>query len=352
MSVKFRTSSPPRINESNMGKENVRQHVVPRFYLAGFADANGNVHCLDVRGGLRFVTDPINICVEKEAYSIIENGVLDKSCDLINSQVEGLVSATFAKITPDINLNDEVISREVFTHLLVFTANLIARSRTPRNDRNAQLSSISKSLKDHPDALDGVDHERYLDMLCNPDQYQDFHDKNPMFNKLRGLLLEHNERNPSQPDALATAASLDQLQQTLYPLLTPALTEKVSWHIYGVKAKAALLISDSINFITSDDPVIYLRNDVRVQGKQIPPVETWTDPTLAVLIPLKPRVALYWNVNENYDLKLVSAEQITHLNRQVLVNHVRHVFAANPGDFPNDSGFIDRNTLDKGLKQE
>lgn len=328
-----------------MAKENVRQHIVPRFYLAEFADTKGNVNCLEVSTGRCFASDPKNICVQKEAYSIIENGVLDKSCDLINNQVEGPVSATFAKITHDIVLNDEVIAREVFTHLLVFTANLIARSRTPRNDRKARLSSISKLLKDHPDVLDRVDNEQYLDMLRNPDQHRDFYDKNPMFKNLGPLLLEYNEQSTSQPDALETAAMLDQLQKTLYPLLTPALTEKVSWHIYGVKAKATLLISDSINFITSDDPVIYLHNDVRVQGKQIPPVETWTDPTWAVLVPLKPRVALYWNANENYDLKPVDAERITHLNRQVLANHVRHVFAANPRDFPNDSGFIERNAF-------
>ena len=62
--------------------------------------------------------------------------------------------------------------------------------------------------------------------------------------------------------------------------------------------------------------------------------EYWTDPTRAVLIPLKPRVALYWNANENYDRKPVTAERVAHLNKQVMANYVRQVFAADPGDFP------------------
>lgn len=335
-----------------MAKENVRQHVVPRFYLAEFADTKGNVNCLEVSTGARFAADPRNICVEKEAYSINESGVLNKSCDLINNQVEGWVSATFAKITHDIELNDEVITREVFTNLLVLTANMIARSRTPRNHRIAQFSRISAILKTPLEELHRVDGELYLDMLHNPDQHRDFYNKNPMFKELRLNLLEHNAQRPLKPHGLATAATPDQSQQLLYPLLTPALTEKVSRHIAGAKAKATLLISDSINFITSDDPVIFLHHDVRVPGKQIPPVETWTDPAWAVLLPLKPRVALFWNANQNYDRKTVEAERILHLNQQILANHVRHVFAANPGDFPNDPGFTERNDLDNRYKQE
>jgi hypothetical protein len=35
-----------------MGKDNVRQRVVPRFCLAEFADPTGQVHCLDVHTGV------------------------------------------------------------------------------------------------------------------------------------------------------------------------------------------------------------------------------------------------------------------------------------------------------------
>lgn len=317
-----------------MVKDNVRQHVVPRFYLAEFADAAGNVHCVEVKSGAHFATDPKNICVEKEAYSIREGGELNKSCDRINTDLEGPVSSVFAKIHPGIDLSDETLAREVFTHLLAFTANLIARSRTPRNERNAQMTAIAAFLKAHPDAFDKFDHGRYLDLLRNPEKHREMYERIPLLKELAPILAEHNEQDPKQPNAAETVVLLEELTTVLYPILTPVLTEKVAWEIHDVKAKAALLVSNTINFITSDDPVIYLHHDLRVQGKQIPPREIWTDPSRAILIPLKPRIALYWNANENYEVKVVDAERVAHLNRQVLANHVRHVFAADPGDFP------------------
>ena len=37
-----------------MGKDNVRQHVIPQFYLVEFADPTGQVHCLNVYTEARF----------------------------------------------------------------------------------------------------------------------------------------------------------------------------------------------------------------------------------------------------------------------------------------------------------
>ena len=315
-------------------KENVRQHVVPRFYLEGFADATGQVHALEVSTGKVFTPDPRNICVEKEAYSIVDNGVLDKSCDQINNDVEGPVSLVLAKIHPDIDLTDLAVASEVFTHLLAFTGNLIARSRIPRDERNSQVSSISSFLSAHPEAFDNIDHERYLDALRNPEKYPGLYERFPMLAKFRTMLLQCNDQDPGPPKVADTLALFKKLKTDLYPVLTPVLTGKVTWAAHDLKAKGALLVSDSINFITSDDPVIYLHDDVGVKGKQIPESEYWTDPNRAVFLPLKPRVALYWNANENYELKPVTAERVAHLNKQVMANHVRQVFAADPGDFP------------------
>lgn len=308
--------------------------MVPRFYLAEFAGPDERVHCLEVRTGARFAASPTKICVEMEAYSIMESGVLDKSCDRINTQIEGPVSGVFAKIHPGIDLHDEHLAREVFTHLLAFTANLIARSRIPRNERNAQLKHVSDFLRSHPDLLQGFDDDRYLYLLRNPGDYREVYDKIPILGKLAPILTEHKEQNPGQTDADETAASLDELTEILYPLLAPILTQRVAATILEVRAQAALLRSESINFITSDDPVIYLREDIRVQGRQIPDREIWTDPRWAVFMPLKPRVALYWNANENYELKTVGTDRVTHLNQQVMANCVRQVFAASPNDFP------------------
>jgi hypothetical protein len=226
-----------------MAQDNVRQHVVPRFYLAEFADAAGRVHCLEVDTGNRFSASPTNICVEKEAYSIIEDGVLNKSCDRVNTCLEGPVSAVFAKIHPGIDLNDEPLAREVFTHLLAFTANLIARSRIPRNERNVHIGKISTFLSAHPDAFDGFDHERYLDLLRDPDKYSEICERIPLVNNLAPILVEHNEQHTGQPNATDTVAVLEELTTILYPILTPFLTEKVMWEIHDVKAKAALLVT-------------------------------------------------------------------------------------------------------------
>jgi len=151
-----------------MARANVRQHVVPKFYLDYFTDVRGNAQAQNISTGSIFAADPTNLCVEKDVYTLLHEGPRDDSCDRINNAVEENLAPLFRRLGPGIDLGDEAMRREVFTLLAAFTANLIARSRVLRNHLNGSLDRVNEFLTAHPNFFDDFPEDAYQAFLADP----------------------------------------------------------------------------------------------------------------------------------------------------------------------------------------
>src|SRR5262249_54208399 len=111
------------------------QHAVPRFYVAGFAAADGLVCVLDCKRGNTFRTNPAKLATEDDCYAIYtENRRRDLSCDGVNQRCESWcapqVQSLSAAASP---------TTEQWQAIWVLTANLLARSRRTRDTFSNQL---------------------------------------------------------------------------------------------------------------------------------------------------------------------------------------------------------------------
>ena len=102
---------------------NRAQHVIPQFYLRGFADCNGFLWCLHKADQKLFHTTPPNIAHERDAFAIGDSPDRDASFDQINNNVEAYSAPQLKRLL------EGQFDKEVINAVWALSANLLTRSR-------------------------------------------------------------------------------------------------------------------------------------------------------------------------------------------------------------------------------
>jgi len=314
-------------------RENVGQHVVPECYLKHFGGTDGTIQFQEKATGRIIPSGPGAFCKEKEIYTLIVDGKRNFSFESINNDIESALGPVLKELCGPIDLNIIDVKRIIFTHLAALTANLIARSRVLRTSMDNSLDCINTFLTDHPDFFDDFPDDEYQKFLQNPQAYPELLKKFPGGTNYLGILRDLNELNPAPPDVDDTIECLKTVKFMHYQVLLKARTGATAELMVEIGAKADLLTTDTPRFISGDDPVIFLTNDVR-ETKVIPTdVRHWTETNRAVYLPLNPNTAVLWTADGNYITRPVSHEDVWRYNEMVKENAIRHVFASGRSDF-------------------
>jgi hypothetical protein len=225
------------------------------------------------------------------------------------------------------------VQRRIFTHLAALTANLIARSRVLRLSMDSSLDRINNFLSNHPDFFDDFPEDEYQQFLRNPHAYPELLEKFEGGTKYLGILRDWNEQNPRSSGVNDTIECLNTVRDIHYQVLLKARTGATAELMLKIGAKADLLITDTPQFISGDDPVIFLTNDMRETTVIPTNVRHWTESNRTVYLPLNPNTAVRWSQDGNYITKSVSREEVRRYNEMVKENAIRHVFASDRSDF-------------------
>src|SRR5688572_6714523 len=119
--------------------ENNRQHVVPQGYTYLFSQDGRHVFVRNRGDDRVYSTSPVNVAVEKECYSILDEGRRELAADEVNKAIEGHFPPLIRALNPKASISTEQ------RHAVWFlTSNLLTRSRRTRDALNAILSQSQK----------------------------------------------------------------------------------------------------------------------------------------------------------------------------------------------------------------
>lgn len=252
-------SSAPREN-------NIRQHTVPRFYLNGFsATADKRVYVRQRRGTTYGPVSTRSLAVENHAFTIINEGVPDDSCDGVNTAIETRIARSVQSLSPG-----KEVTKEEWVALLFLTANLLARSRRTRD-------SLTESIQ------------------------------------WAACIAE--DAAPILPSNLATApGDINRVAEVLYGLMAAGGTVSL---VRALKAKGCDLLTAPAGsgFVTSDDPaIVYVGGQLGMLELRPGFVERQD---VEVFIALKPSMAVHWHSPSKCEAREISAEDVARWNQDV-----------------------------------
>src|ERR1019366_5478046 len=110
---------------------NFKQHIVPRFYIAFFSADGQGVYVKTNGNASIYQNSPTGEGFEKDAFTIMNNGERDTSCDDANKVIENWCGRRLTRLVVTSHPTDEQ-----WQAIWLLTANLISRSRWTR-DHNA-----------------------------------------------------------------------------------------------------------------------------------------------------------------------------------------------------------------------
>ncbi len=121
--------------------ENKKQHVVPKFYLKGFADEDNKIHQFSMRTGKHCVVDIKDACTRNYFYDIgfEENHEFEKKLSIIEEKQ----SVFLQNFLDDIrNFKYDYISRDVKRELINFMVFMYLRGFHTRENTNRAMESL------------------------------------------------------------------------------------------------------------------------------------------------------------------------------------------------------------------
>ena len=84
------------------------------------------------------------LCKQNDVYTWLVGGKRDYSFESSNNDIESALSRVLTELRAGVDLNREGAPTWVFTHLAVFTVNLIARSRVLRKHMDGSLDRMKR----------------------------------------------------------------------------------------------------------------------------------------------------------------------------------------------------------------
>ncbi len=262
-----------------MGRDNVRQHVVPRFYLEGFAGDDGKIHVLQINSGKAFPTTPRNVGWEKECFTILRNQKRDTSSDDVNQTIESYCAPKIKSLTPD-----KTPTSDQLQAIWCLTANLIVRSRQVRDSLKSSLENAKE-----------------------------------IASKLSDIIP--NDEIPEIEDDLNNA------RQSLYPALVTSGIEPIAQGLSKLNY-SVLFAPANQYFLTSDDPPIVFDEDKPVTLRIAP--NCLQAENRSIFLPLNPKMAILWSNQETELEQRVTPEMMKRYNESTATSAYREVYSHDP----------------------
>ena len=278
--------------------DNVKQHVVPRFYIALFhADGDARVF-VRVRGpGDIALKSPSGQGYEEDAFTIMNGEVRDLSCDETNKSVEDCCAPRLAALSATLPPSDDQ-----WRAILLLTANLLCRSRWMRDNYAWQNERVQRRLP-------GI-----IDVLANAP---------PLPGSLRGMGFSPEELK-ELPGVLERASHVT------YPLVAYGALLGVAEDLKQGKGCDLLIAPSGSRFISSDDPAIILENGKAAIMKITEGFLTRDE--VEIYLPLMPTIACLWSSRCSGSTRLVSSEQVSAYNKLIWDNCYERAFASRAED--------------------
>lgn len=259
--------------------ENVRQHAVPRFYLALFAGPDGNLRVLEPETGRMFRSKPGGVAVERDCYTITTGTIRDTRCDDVNTDLEGHCAPQFRALSAG-----SIPTTEQWRAIWILASNLITRSRRSRDSLSGPLQEIASVV------------ERMADVIGE--------------------------------QAAAIRADLRRAAEVHYPITVAGLIEPVAGAI-AEKPLKLLIAPSGTNYVTSDDPVVVLHaSEVLIR----PMPDDLRDPEVELYFPLSPRLAAHWGPGDELGTRAISSVEVAMINRLVRDSCWRQIYASSEDD--------------------
>lgn len=278
--------------------DNVKQHIVPRFYIAYFHAEDDERVFVRIKG-IKGIDpkSPSRQGYEEDAYTVMNAGVRDTSCDEANKRIEGWCSTRLATLTATASPTNEQ-----WQAIFFLTANLICRSRWTRDDNRWKVERVQKVL---PKAIE------FLKTLP------------PLPESVRHLGCSPNELD-DLPGVLSRVAEVQ------YPLTAALGTEPVAEELKTGKDCDLLIAPESTTFITSDEPAIILEGGKPVMMKVAPGFLARRE--VEVYLPLNPNLACLWSPQARKVRRRVTAHDVAAYNRMIWENCYERSFASRRDD--------------------
>lgn len=271
---------------------NRNQHVVPQFYLRHFADGNKKVHFFEKQTGRISATGPKRIGHEEDAFSIISGSSRDDFFDKINNTVETFCAPQLVRLAQG------TIDDVVLQSARIFTANMILHSRRLRDQQRRQNQFIADFMKKVPQTMvDEAQADPFLKRF-NFDKW----------NPLAGA------------EAVEKASEITfQVSQVLVDSIASRLADR---HLVMLQAPPER------EFITSDDPVVFLKNASPVKSNQ-GHIALLDDREVEVFIVLLPTLAFAWKhaVSDNQKL-LLTDEMFDQYNKLIASTAYKQMYSS------------------------
>jgi Protein of unknown function (DUF4238) len=274
--------------------DNVKQHVVPRFYIAFFrADAEGMVFVR--RKGSRNIDfkSPKGQGYEYDAFTIMNDNVRDTSCDNANKAIEDWCAPRLTGLTAGTPPTDDQWLANFY-----LTANLICRSRWARDHHVWQVErarrvmpTVNEFLRELPPLPGSVRH-----FGLSPDEQSD----------VPGLL--------------------DRAGKLLYPLTAALGAVPVAKRLKAGNSCDLLLAPAGSTFITSDEPALILERGEPAMIKIA--YGYLARPDIQVYLPLKPNIACLWSAASGRVVRPVTGDEAAAFNKLIWGSCYERVFAS------------------------
>ncbi len=273
--------------------ENVKQHVVPRFYLALFSTPSGEVFVRTAGLHRASLKSPTGQGYEREAFTISINGARNTVCDNGNQRIEAFCAPRIADLAVD-----RLPTSDQWRAIFALTANLLSRSRWTRDQYRFQLDRLKPWL---PGIIEVMKE-------CPPFP-EPFGDCNLSHDGLDGI-----------PADLQAAFDL------IYPLTAARGGETIADELKTGKDCDILVAPPSNVFITSDEPTL-----IFASGKPV----TMTlaqgflaRPSVEVFLPLKPGLACFWSPTSSRTIRPITVTEIDGYNQMIWEHRYERAFAS------------------------
>jgi Protein of unknown function (DUF4238) len=278
--------------------DNVKQHIVPRFYIAFFHAAGDTKVFVRVKGipGVSWKS-PKGQGYEEDAFTVTNGNERDTSCDEANKVIENWCAPHLDKLTAGSAPTDDQ-----WRAIFFLTANLLCRSRWTRDNNLGQLERVQKLLPKFIDVLKEMPPLREVvhHMGLSPDDWDEV------------------------PSLLERAAKLQ------YPSTAALGTEAVAEELKFSKDCNLLIAPAGTSFITSDEPPLILEGGRPLMTKVAPGFLARSE--IEVFMPLKPEIACLWSAKSSRAVRPVTVEEVVAYNRQIWENCYERAFASRRND--------------------
>lgn len=274
--------------------DNVKQHVAPQFHIA-FFHAEGDTRVFVRKKGVSDIPlkSPKGQGYEPDAFTVMNGGARDTTCDESNKTVEDWCAPKLAGLTAGPPPTDDQW-RAVF----YLTANLLCRSRWTRDEHLWRMERVQRMLPKLTEVL-----------KASP----------PLPEAIRHMGIS--------AEVLDAAAELvDRAAKLLFPMTAALGSVPTAEGLKAGKDCDILIAPAGSAFITSDEPPVILDAGKAVMMEVRPGFLDRRG--IEVYMPLKPDIACLWSARSGRSVREISPEEVVRYNQLVWANCYERAFAS------------------------